>query len=152
MNRRGKGKSAGANKGGGAGTRAAGAVLPPPIFDRAHIVALHGQGVPLKPAYLDNPKSPLANHMGSVAPIKYNAQTGTVNGKKIVRYVFTRKMQRSQLTPRVTVVADEQRGIIGTGDASSAKDAEKLAALSAVLQLQSRGLVSRCAAVHLGCH
>jgi hypothetical protein len=91
MNRRGKGKSAAANKGGGAGTRAAGAVLPPPIFDRAHIVALHGQGVPLKPAYLDNPKSPLANHMGSVAPIKYNAQSGTVNGKKIVRYVFRRE-------------------------------------------------------------
>lgn len=42
----------------------------------------------------------------------------------------------------VTVLADQTRGITGIGDAPSPKDAEKLAALSAVLQLQAAGLVS----------
>lgn len=44
---------------------------------------------------------------------------------------------------RVTVLADQTRGITGIGDAPSPKDAEKLAALSAVLQLQAAGLVSQ---------
>jgi dsRNA-specific ribonuclease len=43
---------------------------------------------------------------------------------------------------RVSVVADPQRGIIGIGDATSQKEAEKVAALSAVLQLQAAKLVS----------
>jgi len=43
--------------------------------------------------------------------------------------------------PRVTVLADPQLGIVGVGDAPSAKEAEKLAALSAILQLQAVGIV-----------
>jgi hypothetical protein len=39
-------------------------------------------------------------------------------------------------------VADEQRGIVGIGDSNLAKSAEKLAAFSAVLQLQAAGIVS----------
>lgn len=42
----------------------------------------------------------------------------------------------------MSVLVDQQRGIVGVGDASSVKDAEKLAALSAILQLQAMGLVS----------
>lgn len=45
--------------------------------------------------------------------------------------------------PRVTVLADPQLGIVGVGDAPSAKEAEKLAALSAILQLQAVGIVRR---------
>lgn len=43
---------------------------------------------------------------------------------------------------RVTVLVDETNGITGIGDAPTPKDAEKLAALSGVLQLQAAGLVS----------
>jgi len=42
---------------------------------------------------------------------------------------------------RVTVLADPQLGIVGVGDAPAAKEAEKLAALSAILQLQAVGIV-----------
>jgi dsRNA-specific ribonuclease len=45
------------------------------------------------------------------------------------------------LTCRVTVSGDPQRGIVGVGDHANKKEAEKLAALSAVLQLASAGLV-----------
>ena len=41
----------------------------------------------------------------------------------------------------MTVLADPQLGIVGVGDAPSAKEAEKLAALSAILQLQAVGIV-----------
>jgi hypothetical protein len=47
----------------------------------------------------------------------------------------------SALILRVTVLADPQLGIVGVGDAPAAKEAEKLAALSAILQLQAAGIV-----------
>lgn len=40
------------------------------------------------------------------------------------------------------MLADAASGITGIGDAPNLKEAEKLAALSAVLQLQAAGLVS----------
>jgi hypothetical protein len=39
-------------------------------------------------------------------------------------------------------VGDSDRGIIGVGDHANRKEAEKLAALSACLQLAAAGLVS----------
>lgn len=39
-------------------------------------------------------------------------------------------------------MANEEYGIVGVGDSPNKKEAEKLAALSAVLQLQANGLVS----------
>lgn len=47
------------------------------------------------------------------------------------------------LTPSVSVVGDEEDHIVGIGDASSRKEAEKLAALSAVLQLTRAGYLEK---------
>jgi len=42
----------------------------------------------------------------------------------------------------VTVVVDPEVGVIGVGDHLKKKDAEKLAAISALLQLRTAGVVS----------
>lgn len=42
---------------------------------------------------------------------------------------------------RCTVLADETHNVVGMGDGANKKDAEKLAALSAMFQLHQLGLV-----------
>jgi hypothetical protein len=42
----------------------------------------------------------------------------------------------------MSVVGDSTMGIIGQGDSTKKKDAEKLAATSALLQLEAAGVVS----------
>jgi hypothetical protein len=82
MNRRGgKSKSGGGGQGGNA------AILDGPLYDKAYIIALHGNGVVIKPQWADNPKSPLANHIGNDRPINYVSQSGILNGKKMFRCV-----------------------------------------------------------------
>jgi hypothetical protein len=48
----------------------------------------------------------------------------------------------SETNVRATVVVDGEGGVIGVGDHAIKKEAEKLAALSAVVQLCAAGLVS----------
>ena len=43
---------------------------------------------------------------------------------------------------RASVIANEELGIVGIGDSTKRQDAERLAALSALLQMQAAGLVS----------
>ena len=103
--------------------------LPGPMWTEEQIMAEHGAGVPLKPQWAANPKSPLANYLGGTGGTSdtgYKAQHGILGGKKVTR---------------VTVVADATQNIVGVGDHAQVKEAEKLAALSAVLQLAKAGLV-----------
>lgn len=59
--------------------------IQPPLYDQNFIVASYSKGVPIKPQWAENPKSPLANFIGNSMPIKYVATHGTLNGKKMTR-------------------------------------------------------------------
>jgi hypothetical protein len=82
--RGGRGRAPGPGKG-GQGPRNGHVTLDPPMMDRARIIEKYGKNVVIKPEWAENPKSPLANHIGNKMAIKYEAQSGTMNGKKIVR-------------------------------------------------------------------
>jgi hypothetical protein len=82
--RGGRGRAPGPGKG-GQGPRNGHVTLDPPMMDRARIIEKYGKNVVIKPEWAENPKSPLANHIGNKMAIKYEAQSGTLNGKKIVR-------------------------------------------------------------------
>ncbi|EIW72544.1 hypothetical protein TREMEDRAFT_70747 [Tremella mesenterica DSM 1558] len=104
--------------------------LQGPLWNKERIEREYGAGISLKPQWAANAKSPLANHMstnlGRAMDVPYVARHGNINGKKVYR---------------VTAAVDPQQGIIGIGDHSEKKEAEKLAALSALLQLVQAGLI-----------
>ena len=66
-------------------------------MDRAKIMEMYGKGVKVKEQWVENPKSPLANHVGNSMPIKYEAQTGLVSGKKVFRSVSSAGLQGEKL-------------------------------------------------------
>jgi hypothetical protein len=86
MGRQGGRGRGGAAKGGAPAPRSQGP-LQPPMMDRAQIMQMYGKGVMVKEQWVENPKSPLANHVGNSMPIKYEAEAGVINGKKIFRSV-----------------------------------------------------------------
>ncbi|WWC58777.1 uncharacterized protein I303_101321 [Kwoniella dejecticola CBS 10117] len=107
--------------------------LSPPLHDHAQITSQHGNNVQLKAQWLDNPKAPLANFLGNGTGgadlgSEYRAEEGMIGSKKMFR---------------VTVTGDKRAGIIGVGDHTNRKEAEKLAALSAVLQLTAAGILDQ---------
>jgi hypothetical protein len=55
------------------------------MMDRNRIVETYGKGIAVKPEWINNPKSPFANHVGNTQPIKYVSQVGSLNGKKVTR-------------------------------------------------------------------
>jgi small subunit ribosomal protein S24e len=83
-NRGGRGRAPGPGKA-GQGVRNGQAALEPPMMDRARIIETYGKNVAIKPEWAENPKSPLANHIGNKMAINYQAQSGIINGKKVVR-------------------------------------------------------------------
>ncbi|KAL1405978.1 hypothetical protein Q8F55_007661 [Vanrija albida] len=112
-------------------------VLSGPLRNRDQILQEFGQNVQLKQQWEENPKAPLANYLGGGTGGAQNlggggsgfqTEEGVVDGVKVFR---------------VSVVGDPIENIIGIGDHASKKEAEKLAALSAVLQLTSRGLLDK---------
>ncbi|WRT64327.1 uncharacterized protein IL334_001259 [Kwoniella shivajii] len=120
---------------GGAGGSTGGNLqqLSPPFRDRTQIINEFGHGVELKnPQWAENPKAPLANYLGNgsggAEDQRYKVEEGMIGNKRICR---------------VSVVGDPNRGIIGVGDHAVRKEAEKLAALSAVLQLTASGLLDK---------
>lgn len=119
----GRGHSAGGNVNGYPGR---GILLDGPIRDRQYILDEYSLGgrVALKPAHAENPKSPLANFMGTASG--YESEYGKLNGANY---------------HRVSIIVDRERGIIGLGDATDKKEAEKLAALSAMYQLTAAGIL-----------
>ncbi|WVR06049.1 hypothetical protein IAU60_003077 [Kwoniella sp. DSM 27419] len=107
--------------------------LTPPLRDHAQIMEQYGSDVMLKSQWSENPKAPLANFLGggrggADLNAEYRTEEGLVGNKKVFR---------------VSVMAEPGRNIVGTGDHSNKKEAEKLAALSAVLQLTAAGLLEK---------
>ncbi|WWC99866.1 hypothetical protein V866_006775 [Kwoniella sp. B9012] len=121
-------------RGGSAGPSSGGIArqLSPPLRDHNQIIDQYGQKVHLKAQWAENPKAPLANFLGNGGGAEmsqeYKAEEGMIGNKRMFR---------------VTVVADTKSGIVGVGDHASRKEAEKLAALSAVLQLAAAGMLEQ---------
>lgn len=109
--------------------------LPGPVNNHDQILKDYGQNVTIKKVWEENPKAPLANHLGG----------GTGGAKNLGdgggAFLAVEALVDGQKVFRVTVDAGD--GLQGVGDAPSRKEAEKLAALSAVLQLAGAGLVGR---------
>ncbi|CAE6412163.1 unnamed protein product, partial [Rhizoctonia solani] len=106
--------------------------LDGPLHDEAHIkeVEIDPRLPPVKERWLDNPKSTVSNycslHFGKQPT--YEAKEGVLEGRKIIR---------------CTVLVDGKHMVTGTGDAPVRKEAEKLAALSGMLQLHRLGLLEK---------
>ncbi|KAG0150238.1 hypothetical protein CROQUDRAFT_652659 [Cronartium quercuum f. sp. fusiforme G11] len=102
-----------------------------PLCNSAYVYTLwSGSGQPRKP-WIDNPKGVINNYIQAFThgPPEYNSEQVNVDGHPHLGPLY-----------RVTVVADAEANIIGVGDDTSKKEAEKLAALSACLQLGSQNL------------
>ncbi|CCM07097.1 uncharacterized protein FIBRA_09424 [Fibroporia radiculosa] len=102
--------------------------LPDPFCDEAYIARTY-RIKPLKPVWEENPKSPLANFLNSKwsrQPEYETIQGIGANGKTLWRAT-------------VKIRGDEW-DITGTGDHAIRRDAEKLAALSAMYQMDALGV------------
>ncbi|KAI0047834.1 P-loop containing nucleoside triphosphate hydrolase protein [Auriscalpium vulgare] len=115
------------------GGRAPGLVLPTPsdpVNDADYIKKTYASATPLKKAWEDNPKSPLSNFMMTTVSRQpsYSYQEALINGK-------------SGWRATIPVEIDGAAPILGIGDSQNKKDAEQLAALSALLQLHANGLL-----------
>nr|KIR45840.1 nuclear DNA helicase II [Cryptococcus bacillisporus CA1280] len=104
--------------------------LSPPVHDLVYISETYGKGITLKSQWAENPKSPVANFIlkGKSGDINgcYSYAEGIVDGKKVHRVTMT-----------------PVNGIYGIGDSTNKKEAEKLAALSSLLQLISTGYLEK---------
>ncbi|KAG1881654.1 P-loop containing nucleoside triphosphate hydrolase protein [Suillus tomentosus] len=108
--------------------------LDGPIRDAAFIEQEHrknlGSRPDIKPVFVDNPKSPVANftftHLDKQPA--YESVEGIVFGT-------------SERVYRVTVALDTTPPVLGIGDHRVRRDAERLAALSALYQLHDTGQV-----------
>jgi hypothetical protein len=107
-------------------------LLSGPKRTRAQITEEFGQGgrLDVKQAWVDNPKSPVANWFGA----------GKGNGS--VPYEMEKGMLGTEVIYRVSIVLDAYGGYVGVGDSTDKAEAEKLAALSALYQLVSHRMVS----------
>ena len=93
-------------------------------MDEATIVATVGRGASIKPVWLENPKSPLANHYGGAAPDAKFAEV-MIDGQQYIR----------------ATISNESGEAIG--DAKTQKEAARLAALNMLLQLMTSGALSQ---------
>ncbi|KAH7345119.1 hypothetical protein B0J17DRAFT_29208 [Rhizoctonia solani] len=106
--------------------------LDGPLRDEAHIktAEIDPSLPPVKERWLDNPKSTVSNyfslHFGKQPT--YEAREGVLEGKRLIR---------------CTVLVDSKNMVTGIGDAPARKEAEKLAALSGMLQLHRLGLLDK---------
>lgn len=107
--------------------------LPGPLLTAAEIeTQFHA---PLKPQWRAEPKGPLSNYHLMTG----QGQTGLgTNGEK---FTFEEVSVEGKRVYRCSVTADPGMNIVGTGDDANKREAEKLACLSAILQLAQRGLV-----------
>ncbi|BEI84358.1 hypothetical protein CcaverHIS002_0409620 [Cutaneotrichosporon cavernicola] len=112
-------------------------VLPGPVHDRQQIMGEYGAGISIKQQWEENPKAPLANYLGGGSGGATNLGDGGKGFQVEEGVIDGRKMFR------VSVLVDDQDNIVGVGDATSRKEAEKLAALSAVLQLTRVGYLEK---------
>lgn len=107
--------------------------LPLPLHNAAYLKEEYYDVISdgrIKQMHLDNPKGPLQKYVsarGGKSP-PFTTQEGFVGGGR-------------SSTFRSTVQADPTRQIAGYGDARTAREAEKLAALDCILQLARKGLL-----------
>ncbi|KAG8691340.1 hypothetical protein FRC11_004897 [Ceratobasidium sp. 423] len=103
-----------------------------PLLDEAHIKATGiDPGLPpVNERWLENPKSTVSNYysLNFGKQPAYEAMEGVLEGRKLIR---------------CTVLVDSKHMITGVGDAPIRKEAEKLAALSGMLQLHRLGLLEK---------
>ncbi|SCZ96642.1 BZ3500_MvSof-1268-A1-R1_Chr4-4g07508 [Microbotryum saponariae] len=119
---------------------------PAPIYDRAYIVSLWlrlgGRGQ-INEKYLSNPKSIVSNYISSLgAPPKYTTKKVVIEGKPLIRATLIADADPLPPPPVYGAPSLPQsvEPLVGTGDATTSKEAEKLAALHACVQLSARGL------------
>ncbi|SCV68972.1 BQ2448_1992 [Microbotryum intermedium] len=119
---------------------------PGPIHDRTYIVSLWprlgGKGQ-INDKYLSNPKSIVSNYISSLgAPPKYTTKKVVIEGKSLVRATLIADADPLPPPPVYGAPSLPQsvEPLVGTGDATTSKEAEKLAALHACVQLSARGL------------
>ncbi|GAA5843294.1 hypothetical protein JCM11251_007280 [Rhodosporidiobolus azoricus] len=133
--------------------------LPPPFLSLDHTLATLRPQAALRalPGQLakwqDNPKGVMANYLAALGePVKYDAKRGSVEGRDVYRVTlvadpappppsssggaYNSASSRGAMPPIVTP-------IVGTGDGPNVKEAEKVAAVSACLQLGARGLFTK---------
>ncbi|KAJ1311565.1 hypothetical protein OPQ81_010049 [Rhizoctonia solani] len=107
-------------------------LLDGPLRDEAQIkqAEIDPNLPPVKERWLDNPKSTVSNYysLNFGKQPTYEASEGVLDGRK-----YTRS----------TVLVDSKHMVTGVGDAPLRKEAEKLAALSAILQLHRLGLLEK---------
>lgn len=98
------------------------------ITDYYHHILTSGK---IQAKWLENPKNPMQNYISArtLQPPNYQSEQGYVEGRR-------------EATFRVTLLADQDHDIVGYGDAKQLKEAEKIAALHAMLQLEDRNLLS----------
>ncbi|KAI0793506.1 P-loop containing nucleoside triphosphate hydrolase protein [Abortiporus biennis] len=111
--------------------RAADSILSGPIHDEKYIETTY-KVKPLKNEWVQNPKAPVSNHClnSSDAPAVYESKS-----------MFTPEGQNLW---RTTVTIPEQAGnIVAYGDSNVKKDSERLAALSALYQLDGADLLNQ---------
>ncbi|KAH9835555.1 P-loop containing nucleoside triphosphate hydrolase protein [Rhodofomes roseus] len=105
--------------------------LPEPVCSEAYIRSTY-ETKPIKAIWNDNPKSPLTNHCKSILnsmPEYESVQGIAANGQTLWRTTVRVKGAEVDIT--------------GCGDHSNRKDSEKLAALSALLQLDTLGAFNK---------
>ncbi|KAG9104755.1 hypothetical protein FRC06_011237 [Ceratobasidium sp. 370] len=106
--------------------------LEGPVHNEAYLRNRHADSnlVAIKPQWLENPKSTVSNYhsLNFGKQPSYETTEGMIEGRKMFR---------------CSVMADENEEVVGTGDAVVKKDAEKLAALSAMFQLHALGLLDK---------
>lgn len=115
------------------------AELSAPLRTKEQILAEYGRNGMnvLKPAWAENPKAPLANYLANGT----GGATGL--GKNGSMYEIEKGSFEGRKYNRCSIIVDAEKGIIGVGDDMDRGEAEKLAALSADLQLQAAGLLDQ---------
>ncbi|GAA5992997.1 hypothetical protein JCM10908_000789 [Rhodotorula pacifica] len=145
--------------GGGGGRSAAAPTAPPPsapgpLHDLAHLEKTYkGQLVPGS-KYLENPKGVIANYVKALGfDPEYKAMKVLVEGKVVFRVTIVadpdppppvqRSLGYNSASSSGPSLPPIVQPVVGTGDAPSAKEGEKLAAIDACLQLSQRGLFNK---------
>ncbi|KAG8963105.1 hypothetical protein FRC03_003381 [Tulasnella sp. 419] len=124
--RGGRGGRGRGGRGRGTGNKPIVDTLPGPLHSNEYLMSTFDlpEHLRLKPSQIDNPKSLLFNYMGSNKPV-FAFTEGVLGSRRIVR--------------ASTTIRAGDVDVIAVGDSNVRKEAEKLAALSACLQLAQLG-------------
>ncbi|GAA5860889.1 hypothetical protein JCM8547_003880 [Rhodosporidiobolus lusitaniae] len=129
--------------------------LPGPLLSRDHVLstlspqARSRAGPGQYDKWTENPKGVMSNYAKAIGEeVNYQSQRGRVDGQDVYRVTL---VADPSPPPEQPSYGSQQRGamppivtpIVGTGDGPNVKEAEKVAALSACLQLGGRGMFTK---------